>query len=372
MNDLVGLYVHVPFCSVKCFYCDFTAVAHHGHLAGRYLRAIEAESKLKMPRSPDTLYVGGGTPSELESDQIRELFAVLRRSYPKMEPTESTFECNPESTTPEKLAALAEAGVTRLSLGLQTAEDELLRRIGRRHSTRQFVEIFKAARRAGSFDLSVDLMYNLPGQSLRSFSDSVEFVLGLQPEHVSIYGLQVEDQTLFSRRQVVPDEDAGRAMFELALDRLAEAGFRHYEISNWAKPGHESKHNMIYWRDGEYVGLGCGAASFLDGRRSTNVEKLVDYMSAVEAGRDPVLESERLRGKEKLGETLMLGLRLIDGFAPSGPMWQAFEPEIAALERRGLLQRCGARLKLTRDGVFVANDVFREFVPPYAEAVTAS
>ncbi len=370
MSDPVGLYVHVPFCSVKCFYCDFTAVAHHGHLAGRYLRAIEAESKLKSPRSPDTVYVGGGTPSELSDVQIRELFSILRRSYPEMAPIETTFECNPESTTPEKLAALAEAGVTRLSIGLQTSDDALLRGIGRRHTAKQFVEVYEAARKAGNFDISIDLMYSLPGQSVESFADSLGFVLGLSPEHVSVYGLQVEDQTLFSRRQVVPDEDAGRDMFELTLDRLAAAGFRHYEVSNFAKPGRESKHNLIYWVDGEYVGLGCGAASFLDGARSANLEKLADYMNVVEDGRDPVMESEQLSGKQKLGETMMLGLRLVDGFQPTREMRAAFESEISGLVSRGLLED-REWLKLTKQGLFVANDVFREFVPPYREAVTA-
>ena len=376
-SDLVGLYVHVPFCSLKCFYCDFAAVAHHGHLVDRYLRALEREAALKTPRVRrrlqglfDTVYVGGGTPSELSAEQIGDLFRLLKRAYIGLNPAEITFECNPESTTPEKLEALAAAGVTRLSLGLQTADDELLRGIGRRHTAEDFLSVFQTARRLGLWDISVDLMYNLPGQSLRSCLDSLNFVLDLDPEHVSLYGLQVEDQTLFGKRGVTPDEDAGREMFEACLDGLAAAGYRHYEVSNFAKPGREAQHNLNYWRNGTYEGLGCGAARYIGGVRSVNIDRLVPYMEAVEAGRDPVEDSETLTGKARHGEDFMLGLRLVDGFKPVQPAEAAFTFELAALEDRGLLRRTPEGMyALTRDGLFLGNQVFREFVPPYKEAV---
>lgn len=376
-SDLVGLYVHVPFCSLKCFYCDFAAVAHHGHLADRYLRALEREAALKTPRVRrrlqglfDTVYVGGGTPSELSAAQIGDLFRMLKRAYIGLSPAESTFELNPESTTPDKLAALADAGVTRLSIGLQTADDDLLRGIGRRHTADEFLEVYRMARQANLWDISVDLMYNLPGQSVQSTVDSLKFVLDLDPEHVSLYGLQVEDQTLFGKRGVTPDEDAGREMFEACLDGLAAAGYRHYEVSNFAKPGREAQHNLNYWRNGAYEGLGCGAARYIGGVRSTNIDRLVPYMEAVENGRDPVEESETLTGKSRHGEDFMLGLRLVDGFKPVQAAEAAFTFELAALEDRGLVRRTPEGMyALTRDGLFLGNQVFREFVPPYKEAV---
>jgi oxygen-independent coproporphyrinogen III oxidase len=367
-SDLVGLYVHIPFCSLKCYYCDFTAVAHHGHMADRYLNAVEAEWRLKAGASrPDTLYVGGGTPSELSAEQINRLFAFLPKGL-----KEITFECNPESVTAAKIEALAAAGVTRISLGLQTSDDKLLRSIGRQHTAEQFVGVYKALRAAGRFAVSVDLMYNLPGQSVQSCSDSLEFVLGLQPEHLSLYGLQVEDQTLFGKRAITPDEDQGREMFERCLDRLAAAGYHHYEVSNFARPGFEAEHNLIYWRNGEYVGLGCGAAQYLKGIRSTNLDRLGNYMSAVEAGRNPVDESESLQGKEALGEAMMLGLRLLDGFKPTAEMTAAFAAELNTLQERKLIRRFSEHfIALTRDGLFVANEVFRELLPPYsAQLVT--
>jgi len=378
-SDLVGLYVHVPFCSLKCFYCDFAAVAHHSHLADRYLRALEREAALKTPRVRrrlnglfDTLYVGGGTPSELSTEQIRDLFALLRRAYIGLNPAEITFEANPESTTEPKLEALGDCGATRLSLGLQTADDELLRGIGRRHTAEQFVEVYDAARGIGLFDISVDLMYNLPGQSLQSCLDSLKFVLDLGPEHVSLYGLQVEDQTLFGKRGVAPDEDVGREMFEACLDGLAAAGYRHYEISNFAKPGREAQHNLNYWKNGEYEGLGCGAARYISGARSGNIDRLAPYIEAVENGRDPVAESESLGGKARLGESFMLGLRLIDGFKPTQEAEAAFTFELASLEDGGLITRSPEGVyALTREGIFVANDAFREFVPPYASTEPA-
>ncbi len=361
----VGLYVHFPFCSVKCFYCDFAAFSGQGKLAARYLAALEREVALMPKRTPSTLYVGGGTPSELSAEQIDELFSLIARAHPMAAFEEKTFEGNPESLTKEKLAVLARHGVTRLSIGLQTADDELLKSIGRRHTFQDFVSVFREARSVAPFSISVDLMHSLPGQSLTSLQGTLDSVLALDPDHISLYGLQVEDRTLFAKREVEPDEDLGREMFELSLERLAAAGLRHYEISNFAKPGHESRHNKIYWRDGEYVGLGCGAASHLDGVRSTNVDRIQAYIEAVEHGRRPIADQERLAGKEKLGEKAFLGLRLIDGFTPSPELRAAFAPQWQDLVRKGLLREHGERVALTRDGIFLANQAFAEFVAPY-------
>lgn len=362
---MTGLYAHIPFCSVKCFYCDFAAYSGQSKLADRYLAALEAEAALHPAVVPSTLYVGGGTPSELESHQIADLFAGLRRAYPAARFSETTFEGNPESLTDDKLAVLGENGVTRLSIGLQTADDELLPAVGRRHTAANFAAVFNSARRAGVPAISVDLMYGLPGQSLDSLRATLDFVLDLGPEHVSLYGLQVEDRTLFAKRGVEEDSVLGRDMFEHALDRLAAAGLEHYEISNFALPGHRSAHNVNYWTRGEYVGLGCSASSFYGGVRATNEERLKPYLEAVESGRRDVSDSEAPEGRDAVGEEALLGLRLVEGFEPSARLRQAFRPEWEVLKARGLAREKAGLWMLTREGIFLGNEAFRLFVPPF-------
>lgn len=362
---MTGLYAHIPFCSVKCFYCDFAAYSGQNKLADRYLGALEAEAALHPAVTPDTLYVGGGTPSELTAPQISGLFARLRRAYPAARVIESTFEGNPESLDSEKLAVLAKEGVTRLSIGLQTADDALLPAIGRRHTAAQFAEMFLAARAAGIRALSVDLMFGLPGQTVDSLRATLDFVLALAPEHVSLYGLQVEDRTLFAKRGVEEDSDLGREMFEVSMAALRAAGLEQYEISNYAKPGHRSAHNINYWKRGEYVGLGCSAASFYGGRRQANEERIPKYLEAVEIGKRPLAENEEMKGLEAIGEEAFLGLRLTEGFVPSDALKAKFAGQWAVLTARGLVEDHGGRWRLTADGIFLANDVFREFVPPF-------
>jgi oxygen-independent coproporphyrinogen-3 oxidase len=362
---LTGLYVHIPFCSVKCFYCDFAAFSGQSKQVERYLAALAAEAALLPPRVPETLYIGGGTPSELTAAQTSDLFERLRRAFPAAKLVESTFEGNPESLDAEKLAVLARAGVTRLSIGLQTADDALLKSVGRRHTAQDFSRVFRLARAAGIPAISVDLMFGLPGQTLDSLRRTLEYVLALDPEHISLYGLQVEDRTLFAKRGVEEDSDLGRDMYELSIAALAKAGLEHYEISNWAKPGHRSEHNINYWRRGDYLGLGVSAASFLSGVRSSNEEKLISYMDAVAEGRRPTAEIDAPTGLEALGEEAFLGLRLIEGFVPSAALRQTFAGPWAVLKARGLSREDGPRWRLTSEGVFLANDVFKEFVPPF-------
>jgi oxygen-independent coproporphyrinogen-3 oxidase len=362
---LTGLYAHIPFCSVKCFYCDFAAYSGQNKLADRYLAGLEAEARLHPAAKPETLYVGGGTPSELTAPQISDLFAGLRRAYPEARFAESTFEGNPESLDEEKLAVLAREGVTRLSIGLQTADDALLPAIGRRHTAAEFSEMFKAARRAGIPSLSVDLLFGLPGQTVDSLRATLDFVLALAPEHVSLYGLQVEDRTLFAKRGVEEDSDLGREMFELSMSALRAAGLEQYEISNYAKPGHRSEHNINYWKRGDYIGLGCSAASFYGGRRQTNEERIPAYLESVEKGKRPLVENDLIKGLEAVGEEAFLGLRLTEGFVPSDALRKEFAGAWATLKARGLVEEKAGRLRLTTDGIFLANDAFQEFVPPF-------
>lgn len=350
---------------MKCFYCDFAAFSGQDKLADRYLAALEAEAAFHPAFTPDTLYVGGGTPSELTAAQVAGLYARLRRAYPGARFAESTFEANPESLDEEKLAVLAREGVTRLSIGLQTADDGLLKAIGRRHTAADFAKAFLDARAAGIPALSVDLMFGLPGQTLDSLRATLDFVLALAPEHVSLYGLQIEDRTLFAKRGIREDGDLSREMFDLSMRSLAYAGLEQYEISNYARPGHRSAHNINYWKRGEYVGLGCSAASYYDGRRQANEFKLSAYLEAVESGRRPIAEDEAPRGLEAIGEEAFLGLRLTEGFVPSATLRKEFAGEWATLKSRGLVSEEGPLWRLSPEGVFLANDAFREFVPPF-------
>ncbi len=350
---------------MKCFYCDFAAFSGQNKLADRYLAALEAEAAFHPAAKPETLYVGGGTPSELTAPQISDLFMRVRRAYPNSHFIESTFEGNPESLDEEKLAVLAREGVTRLSIGLQTADDALLPAIGRHHTAAEFSAMFKAARRAGIPALSVDLMFGLPGQTVESLRATLDFVLELDPEHISLYGLQVEDRTLFAKRGVPEDSDFGREMFDLSMRALADAGLEQYEISNYAKPGHRSAHNINYWKRGEYIGLGCSAASYYDGRRSSNEHRLAKYIEGVELGRRELSESEIPVGRDAIGEEALLGLRLVEGFAPSAALRAAFAPEWAVLQDRGLVRETRGLWMLTQEGIFLGNEAFRLFVPPF-------
>ncbi|MDD5627726.1 MAG: radical SAM family heme chaperone HemW [Elusimicrobia bacterium] len=354
-----GLYVHIPFCSGKCAYCDFTSFPGRAGDIPRYLAALEAEAALRGPLpAVETLYIGGGTPSELGAAQIAELFARL----PQGRYAEVTFEANPESLDRDRLAALRRAGVTRLSLGFQSLDDTVLRRAGRRHSAEAARTAFRLARAGGDWSLSLDLICGLPGQD---FSRDLAAALALAPDHLSVYGLDLHEGTPLARSGFVPDEDRGREMLELAIDRIAAAGLEHYEISNFAKPGHESRHNLNYWGAGEYVGLGCAAASHLDGERSRNTADLGEYLRQVESGVRPLAESERLSGKAKLGERALLGLRRLAGLRLDPVLEGEFRAEWLDLERRGLVTRHGGRARLTREGLFLANEAFSSFVAPF-------
>ncbi|HAM36240.1 MAG TPA: coproporphyrinogen III oxidase [Elusimicrobia bacterium] len=365
----LGLYVHVPFCSGKCGYCDFTSFPGQGHAVFRYLEALKAEARLVNPgRDPETLYVGGGTPSELSAGEIAQLFAALHVSFPAAKFIETTFEVNPESVNEEKLGVLRLAGVTRLSLGLQALDDDVLKAVGRRHTARDSLRAFAAARKAGGWSISLDIICGLPGQSRDGFLEGLARVLELGPDHLSIYGLDLHDGTPLARSGYAADEDLGRDMLEAAMDRVEAAGLAHYEISNFARPGHESRHNLNYWKGGEYIGLGCAAASYLDGVRSRNVADLETYFDCLRQGKRPLAESERLSGVEKSGEAAMLGLRLVRGFEPSPDVARQFDSKIRGLIERSLLRREQGKLQLTREGIFLANQVFMEFVPPFEES----
>ncbi len=363
-----GLYIHLPFCRQKCRYCDFASFAGEEPLIEPYLSALEQEAARYVGLSFDTLYVGGGTPSLLSWAQLEKLCALVQRHFSALSSfAESTLEANPESLTPAKLQLLKSAGLNRLSLGLQSFSDDTLRRIGRVHDVRTFLQAYGWARQSGFENISVDLMAGLPGQSEAEFADGLRRLVRLKPEHISVYGLQVEKGTPFYKEGVQSDEDLLRRELELAHFYLQEAGFEHYEISNFARHGRQSRHNTNYWLNGEYLGLGSAAASYQNGVRRSNVCSVRTYLQRMKGAGDPTEFSEKLTGKAQAGETLMLGLRRLQGVRLTPLQHRYFDKEIAPLLRRGLVEQNGDLLKLTLEGLFLANQVFMAFVGPFED-----
>jgi oxygen-independent coproporphyrinogen-3 oxidase len=362
-----GLYVHLPFCSIKCAYCGFAAFSGQGRYVPRYLKALEREAAFFPRFAPRTLYLGGGTPTELKCEELSELLASLSRRYGDLHGlVEVSVEANPESLGEDKLDLFRAAGVSRVSLGLQASQERLLKFMGRRHRWEDFLAAFRGGKERG-FSMNTDLMLGMPGQSVADATETLDRVLDLEPHHLSLYSLYVEEKTLFCKRGVAVDEDLARDMLCACMDRLTRAGYLHYEISNFARPGHESLHNLNYWEDGRYLGLGCGASGHLDGERYQNEERLARYLERLEAGERPVAFSEILTGRRKLGETVMLGLRKTAGMAVTPEMEREFGLTFHNLAALGLLSLEGEdprRIRLSREGLFLGNAVFREFVEP--------
>lgn len=363
-----GLYIHIPFCKQKCNYCDFASFAGQQHQIDAYLGALAHEAVLNKEIACQTLYVGGGTPSLLAVHQIHRLSKIIRKNFaPVSSFEESTFEANPESLTAQKITALREAGFNRLSIGLQSFQDDELKLLGRIHNASQFLAAYQAAREGGFTNLNVDLMAGLPGQTLEKFLGSLQQLITLRPEHLSIYGLQIEEGTPFFAQGLVCDQVLMRRMLEETEALLTAAGYHHYEISNFALPGYEARHNTLYWQNAEYIGLGCGSVSYRNGKRRQNTAHLTDYIACMEGGKSPIVFSEQLTGQAKIGEQLLLGLRLLDGMILTAEQTAFFGPEIEKHIQNGLLTRTGKKVKLSKEGLYLANEVFRSFVAPFED-----
>ena len=361
-----GLYVHVPFCRAKCGYCDFASAPGAPEEIDRYLDALAAEAagRASLKGSFSTLYAGGGTPSVLSAGQLRRLLDIITSlTGPLASLAEATFEANPESLDDEKAALLKKAGAGRVSLGLQAAQDRLLRTLGRVALKDDFLRAFAALRAAGFDNLNADLMCGLPGQTMEDLRGSLDLLLGLAPEHVSLYALEVHEGTAFHAAGVREEPELSASMYEAAAGALGAAGLRRYEISNFARPGRESLHNLNYWDQGEYLGLGPSAASYLDGVRSANTASSAEYAGAALAGLPvPQQYSEKLVGRARRAEKLMLGLRRTDGIELPEDIFIEFEAEIDRLTGAGLLERKGRAVRIREDKLYVSNAVFREFV----------
>ncbi|OAT82305.1 radical SAM family heme chaperone HemW [Desulfotomaculum copahuensis] len=376
----IGLYIHVPFCLRKCRYCDFVSYPYSHAAAARYLAALEREMTFYGHRLTGeekqvaTVYIGGGTPTCLPAAALTAVLDRCRTLFQFAPEVEITVEANPGTLDPDKLAALRAAGVNRLSLGVQACREDLLRLLGRVHNFGQAVEAVHQARRAGFQNLSLDLIFGIPGQTTAQWRSCLEQVLDLAPEHVSAYGLQIEENTPLGRAvqtgDVIPcDEETELAMFLESIHLLTARGFEHYEISNFARPGHQCRHNLRYWHNLEYLGLGPAAHSFMRGCRYSNEEKVAAYAARLADGERPVAFSERPSRRTAMGEGIFLGLRLIKGLSLDefarryGERAEyVFAPEIDRLCRLSLLESRDGYLRLTGRGLPLANQVFVEFV----------
>lgn len=403
-----GLYVHVPFCPYKCHYCDFVAVGGGARVARwhvPYVDAIMREAdhweRTLHPGCPHSVFYGGGTPTVLAADRLARLHASLVARFQVPATAEVSVECNPGTVTRTDLETLRRAGVNRLSMGLQAVQDDMLARLNRHHTFTEFLTAYRNARDAGFDNISVDLMYGLPGQTLRSWEEGLERVIDLGPEHVSAYSLQVEEGTLLHARAAAgsvsfPGEDLEALMYAACRARLAGAGYAQYEISNFARSGRRCRHNLLYWRNADYLGLGVGAHSHWRGWRWGNTNRLAVYCTAVAVCPLPGAEHaecgavgaehppafpgcgrpawvhvvEAADARRERGEAAFLGLRLMAGIEESAyarrygiALRQAFPGVVERLLAGGLLATtANGWLRLTADAVPVANRVFAEFV----------
>lgn len=367
----IGLYVHIPFCHVKCRFCDFAA--YPGLLAEipRYLKALDREMDAHRGQALDTLFIGGGTPSLLSPDEFRQLTASLKNDFTLTPNLEASIECNPETGAEEKFAAYLEEGVNRISFGLQATQDKFLKSLGRTHDYETFAKAFRAARTAGFKNVNIDLMYGLPGQTLEDWKECLARALAFGPEHLSAYALSIEDRTAFGKSGVDKDDDLQAEMYEVLYRTLEEAGFEHYEISNFAKPGFECRHNLKYWRNQDCAGIGVSSAGYLNGVRSKNHERVMDYLSAIESGGRPVIEEDRLAEGERIGEDLMLAFRLKEGCEVSEAGWNLYGAVIQKYMNEGFLRRDGARVVPTKKGWILSNQMFQDFLTPPEAAKVA-
>jgi oxygen-independent coproporphyrinogen-3 oxidase len=372
----LGLYLHIPFCASRCRYCDFVTWARKEHLIPAYLEALvrEIEGFHGKGLAAKTIYFGGGTPSLLKAEEIGGLLRAIGESFRVPPGAETTLEANPADGGLGYFKALVGLGVNRLSLGAQSFDDGELRLLGRRHGAADIARTFTQAREAGVENISLDLIYGLPGQGLGAFRQNLESALGLEPEHLSLYALCLEKATPLEKavswgELPDPDPDLQAEMYLLAEGLLDEAGYRHYELSNWAKPGRECRHNLIYWENGPYLGLGAGAHSYFQGHRSARVSSIEDYICRLESGESPISESEEIGPELEMAETMFLGLRLVGGVEDRAfarrfgrPPCSFFGTQIEELVGLALLEERDGCLSLTPRGRLLANQVFCRFL----------
>ena len=366
-------YVHIPFCTQICYYCDFSKVFIKNQPVDAYLEHLIQETRSYEIGKLRTLYIGGGTPTALSAQQLAYLLTELPKVMDLSEVEEFTIEANPGDLDPDKIAVLKDSQVNRVSLGVQTFDNKMLKRIGRSHQEQDIYDNIRHLKQAGFNNISIDLIYALPGQTMDQVKENVAKAIDLDIPHMSLYSLILENHTVFMNRMrrgklPLPKEELEAEMFEYIIDELEKAGFEHYEISNFSKPGFESRHNLVYWDNAEYYGLGAGASGYVDGIRYKNHGPIRHYLEAIEAGKARITE-EHLTLEEKMEEELFLGLRKKSGVSKArfeekfGVSFdQRYGQVVASLTEQGLLVPDDKQVRMTKRGLFLGDTVAEKFI----------
>ena len=366
-------YVHIPFCTQICYYCDFSKVFIKNQPVDSYLEHLLEEFRSYDIQKLRTLYIGGGTPTALSASQLEVLLKGLTKNLDLSALEELTIEANPGDLDADKIAVLKNSAVNRVSLGVQTFDNKMLKKIGRSHLEKDIYENIDRLKLAGFDNISIDLIYALPGQTMEQVKENVAKAVGLDIPHMSLYSLILENHTVFMNRMrrgklPLPKEELEAEMFEYIIAELEGAGFEHYEISNFSKPGFESRHNLMYWDNAEYYGIGAGASGYVNGIRYKNHGPIRHYLSAVEEGNARITE-EHLSQKEQMEEEMFLGLRKKSGVSMArfeekfGRSFDGLYGEIVRdLVQQGLMQIDGDRVRMTKRGLFLGDTVAERFI----------
>lgn len=365
-----GLYVHIPFCLKKCKYCDFNSFCFSEADKERYLKALFCEMDKYKGTSCDTVFIGGGTPTSLNTEEMSQLLKKINECFTLSENCEFTVEANPKTVDKEKLDVMLKSGVNRLSVGVQSFNDNELLKLGRVHSKREAIETIRLARDCGFKNISIDLMCAIPDQTTDSFKKNLEKAFLLNPEHISCYSLILEENTpLFNEYKKgllnLPDEDTEREVYELACSELEKNGYYQYEISNFAKEGFESRHNIKYWQCREYIGLGLSAHSYLDGMRYSNTDNFSSYINGDfgEYGKEILTEND------KMSEFMFMGLRMVEGVSEAEfysrfhmDFKKVFERPLLKFIKLGMIEEENGYFRLTHKALSVSNQIMCEFI----------
>lgn len=375
---MIGLYIHIPFCVSKCKYCDFNSHKINLEEKVKYLEDLKEEMKLYKKEigdnEIDTVFIGGGTPSILTKEEIKLLFDNIKSNFKLKNNAEITMECNPGTLTVNKLKVMKECGVNRLSIGLQAVQNNHLKYIGRIHTYEEFEENYNQAKNVGFENINIDLMYALPNQKKEDWMESLEKVVKLNPTHISAYSLILEEGTelfnMYERNEFkLLDEDADIEMYEYTINYLKMHGYNQYEISNYAKEGFECKHNILYWKCENYLGLGVSASGYLNNTRYNNISDLDEYNKLIHSGKKPIEWQEKLSIKDEIEESIFLGLRMNEGIKfkmfyekYDFNFEEEYKNEINKLKNMNLIEIRDGVLKLTQKGREISNSVFVEFM----------
>lgn len=371
-----SVYIHIPFCATKCYYCAFNTYTFHKEQAKVYLQALRTEMELYASDTDplQTIFIGGGTPSILSADSLTQLFADIHQHFQTTPDAEITVECNPGTVDSEKLHVMKDNGVNRLSFGLQAMQDKTLKQLGRIHSVAEFLQSYRLAREGGFENINIDLIFALPGQKMEAWQHTLNEVISLEPAHISAYNLIMEETTPFyewwqAGKLHLPSEDTEADMFQYTIETLTAHGYMHYEICNFARPNSTARHNLVYWNNQSCIGLGVGASGYVNGVRYSNIRGIAPYIDELSERNKPIADTERLTGDAEKSETLMLALRKQEGIslnAYQDRFGEEIEVAFGDILKKWLdlklLERTATHLRLTPRGLFLANEVFVELM----------